>query len=152
MFFSLTADELKDICDVRVCLEVPALKSSFRKNPQALKDTLEDIVDLMKKMRNRGKDAEYLDLDTRFHQALFDCSGNRFLNDAFQTISHKMAALRNRLGSHPDHMDKSFSEHVEILSRIKDDALDEAVDILINHIGRKDGSYWKLATESNSMH
>lgn len=82
-----------------------------------------------------------------FHQTLFDCSGNRFLNDAYHTIAQKMAALRNRLGRHPDPLAKSYREHQEICAAIF--ARDEAAaqGILGSHIIRKEGSYWKMATK-----
>ena len=143
--FTLTAKELEDICSVRVCLEVAALRASVAKNPAAFKAALADLVATMEQLREAGDDAGYLAADTQFHQLLFDHADNHFLNDAYQTIASKMAALRTRLGNHPDHMAKSFREHGEIAQLAAVGDVERAVDTLIRHIGRKEGSYWELA-------
>tara|TARA_R100000655_G_scaffold87966_1_gene128259 strand:+ start:95 stop:403 length:309 start_codon:yes stop_codon:yes gene_type:complete len=97
--------------------------------------------------REAHEDSIYLQLDTQFHQCFFDTADNRFLNDAYQTIAHKTAALRNRLGRHPDHLAKSFIEHRAILEAVQAEDVPSALSILKQHIDRKEGSYWRLATE-----
>ncbi len=143
--FTLTAKELEDICSVRVCLEVTALRASIANNPKAFTAALAETVATMERLRAAGDDAGYLAEDTRFHQLLFDHADNAFLNDAYQTIASKMAALRIRLGHHPDHMAKSFKEHREIAELAAKGDVAAAVNVLISHIGRKEGSYWELA-------
>lgn len=145
--FELKPDELAKLCDARVCLETAALRSALRHEPEGLSERLHDIVDRMRKARDQGDDSAYLALDTEFHQSLLECSGNSFLNDAYQTIAQKMAAIRNRLGRHPNHMSKSFDEHVGLAAAVEDRAAEKSVDILIKHIDRKEGSYWDLATQ-----
>jgi DNA-binding GntR family transcriptional regulator len=142
--FTMGSNELRKICDVRVCLEPAAMRAAFEHAPRHLIDTLRKIVAEMTKARNKGQDRLYLQLDSQFHQALFDLSGNSFLNDAFQTIASKMAALRNRLGAHPDHMAKSFAEHGRMVELLSLGELEEAIGTLIEHIGRKEGSYWNI--------
>ena len=114
--------------------------------PEALAKDLGACVNDMGRAREAGNDSRYLAADTRFHQILFDRADNRFLNDAYQTIASKMAALRNRLGNHPEHMSKSFDEHQRMVDCLKAGDVDAAEDILIKHIGRKEGSYWRLAS------
>ncbi len=144
--FSLGTDELAKICDVRVCLETTALRFAFAADADRLHECLTDCTNAMTATRSKKDDEAYLREDTRFHQCLFDCANNRFLNDAYQAIAAKMAALRHRLGRHPDHMAKSYMEHLEIAQAIADGDLKRAEKILKFHIGRKEGSYWQLAT------
>lgn len=148
--FSLEPRELAKLCDARVCLETAALREAIRLNPDALHEDLAGCVDDMTKARDRNDDSAYLAADTVFHQCLFDHSDNRFLNDAYQAISKKMAALRNRLGRHPEHMAKSYREHIELTDAVKRRDLDEALEILKSHIDRKEGSYWNEATVSEN--
>lgn len=61
-------------------------------------------------------------------------------------IAPKMAALRNRLGRHADHMEKSYLEHIEIASAVGQGDRDQVLELLKPHIGRKEGSYWLSAT------
>lgn len=146
--FSLEPAELAKLCDARLSLESAALGYAMQADRAALAERLSACVDEMSKARAAEDVALYLKLDSSFHQILFDCADNRFLNDAYQTIAQKMAALRNRLGRHPDHMAKSYREHQEICQAIS--AGDEAAaqEILRLHIGRKEGSYWEMATEN----
>ncbi len=146
--FELQPDELAKLCDARVCLETAALRSALAHEPKGLSDKLHDIVERMRDARKRKDDSEYLALDTEFHQSILEFSGNVFLNDAYQAIAQKMAAIRNRLGRHPDHMAKSFDEHVGLLAAVDKGETEESVGILIKHIDRKEGSYWDLATQA----
>lgn len=140
--FTPDQDVLRDICDTRVCLECGAMQLAFSKKRKKLVGGLSIIVRRMLAAREKQDDKTYLHLDTDFHQHLVDATGNPFMNDAYQTIASKMAALRNRLGSHPDHMEKSFREHILIVERLEANDIDGATEVLVSHIGRKEGSYW----------
>jgi len=144
--FTLRKDELAKICDARTCLEVAALEYAIKRNPGPLYEALAGSVARMSQARKDANTAAYLSEDTRFHQHFFDFADNRFLNDAYQAIAAKMAALRNMLGDHPDHMSKSFAEHETIVDAVRDRDFPTAAAILRTHIDRKEGSYWKLAT------
>ncbi|UWQ90877.1 GntR family transcriptional regulator [Rhodobacteraceae bacterium M382] len=148
--FNLEPYELAKLCDARVCLETTALTHAIRERPEDLAKALGACLDRMTAAREVGDDVEYLALDTLFHQCFFDCSDNRFLNDAYQTIALKMAALRNRLGHHPDHMAKSYREHLELVECVKARDTQKALEILTAHIDRKEGSYWNDVTEDKS--
>ena len=145
--FNLEPDELAKLCDARVCLESTALTQAILERPRELHKALSECVERMTAARNAGDDAEYLAQDTLFHQCFFDSADNRFLNEAYQTIALKMAAVRNRLGRHPDHMAKSYREHGELVNAIDERNTNKALKILKSHIDRKEGSYWIEATE-----
>ncbi|NQZ32392.1 MAG: GntR family transcriptional regulator [Oceanospirillaceae bacterium] len=145
--FSLAPNELAQLCDARTCLETAALTSAIQTNPDLLERDMEECTNAMTVARDNHDDSEYLRLDSIFHQLMFDCSGNRFLNDAYQTISQKMSAIRNRLGRHPDHMLKSYREHLNILTAVKDRNIDLALSTLRSHIDRKEGTYWSMETK-----
>lgn len=149
--FNLEPEELAKLCDARVCLETTAMTIAMQANSEALHAALSDCVSKMKAAREAADDAAYLHLDTVFHQCLFDCADNRFLNDAYQTIALKMAALRSRLGHHPDHMAKSYREHIELVQCVEEGNIQKALDVLKLHIDRKEGSYWSDATSMDSL-
>lgn len=144
--FNLKPAELAKLCDARVCLETTALAEAIKANPDRLHASLADCVAKMEVARKKDDVNGYLALDTEFHQFFFDCADNRFLNDAYQAIAQKMAALRNRLGRHPDHMAKSFDEHRQIAGAVAERDTDAALAFLRSHIDRKEGSYWSVAT------
>ena len=148
--FSLEPAELAKICDVRVCLETTAMRMAMQHDPKGLAESLAACAERMIAARAKHDDRAYLSEDTVFHQKLFDHSGNRFLDDAYQTIAAKMAALRNQLGNHPEHMTKSFEEHKRMAAFIGEGGTEAAIGVLIDHIGRKEGSYWIMASEDGA--
>lgn len=142
--FDLSAEEFREICDCRTELETAALRLAMTRDGPALAARLAELVDRMSQARAAGRVRDYLRLDRDFHQALFDLCGNRYLAASHALIAGQMAALRSRLGTDAAHMQKSFQEHGEIAGHVAagDDA--RARDLLIGHIGRKEGSYWAL--------
>ena len=144
--FTVSMAELSAICDVRVVLETGGLRLACEHDRASLAAALGRVVAKMAAAREAGDDRGYLGLDAAFHQALIDGAGNAYLAQAYQTIAPRMAALRNRLGDHPDHMAKSFDEHRRITALIAEGDAAEAEAVLIAHIGRKEGSYWSLSS------
>lgn len=144
--FKLAPHELAQLCDARACLETEALIQAFKSNPGELHKRLSACVEQMEDARAQNDDTRYLAQDTQFHQHFFDCAQNKFLNDAYQTIAPKMAAIRNKLGRHPEHMEKSFREHLELAELARAGDIDRALTVLKSHIDRKEGSYWSAET------
>ena len=145
--FELRGHELAKLCEVRVKLETAALEWAMAEKRESLAEALAVRMATMTSAREQGDDAAYLREDTRFHQTIVDEADNRFLADAYQTIAAKTAALRNRLGGHPDHMAKSYAEHIAISAAVAAGDRREAERVLILHIGRKEGSYWTLLAD-----
>ena len=144
--FSLSPHQLAMLCDARVCLERTALATAIEQNADELYQQLNDVVNKMTAALDSDNVKEYLSLDAAYHQCLFDCSKNCFLNDAYQAISQKMAAIRYRLGDHPEHIKKSYKEHCELAKAVKKEDLKLSLKILGRHIDRNQGSYWRVAT------
>jgi len=93
----------------------------------------------------RNKDArQYSRFDGDFHQTLFSLAANPYLTAAGQAFSAKVAAVRNRLGAQPEHMAKSYAEHVELLALLERAEVGLAVDLLERHIRYKGESFWSV--------
>ena len=112
---------------------------------------LSDIVDEMRNVRRAGDTQTYLSLDTAFHEAIIDASGNPYFIRAYGWISGKMAALRKRLGRDPHHMAKSMEEHDQIARLVHRRAFRQVEKILIGHIFRKEGSYSNLLLSESAL-
>lgn len=142
--FTMDHEELGQICDTRVIFETGAFRQAFEKNAEGLLSALRTISQQMTEAMERQDSKTYLLLDTHFHQAIVDSADNRYLNEAYQTIASKMAALRNRLGGHPAHMEKSYREHLEMVELLAARDCTAFLEVLVAHIGRKEGSYWNV--------
>ncbi len=147
--FELQPGELNRLCELRFALEPSAVQLALEDPESALSDVLDRIVTDMQKAQAEGRVRDYLALDTDFHDAIIAASGNEYFKSAYALIGAKMAALRNRLGSDPHHMEKSMREHIEIAEAIRSRNLISAVGILVRHIARKEGSYWEHLDSEN---
>ncbi len=139
--FTLREDELAAICDCRTILETSAVRMAVDRQRPALARALTAITKQMEQVWDTDA-ATYRHLDTAFHQCFFDHCNNQYLAEAYQLISGKMAALRTRLSSSPDHVRKSYDEHVQMTTLIQQGDVESAITILEGHIGRRQGSYW----------
>jgi DNA-binding GntR family transcriptional regulator len=141
--FELRAGELNQLCELRFALEPAAVQLALDNPSSTLASDLSAVVETMKQAQAEGRVRDYLALDTAFHDTIIAASGNPYLSSAYALIGAKMAALRNRLGSDPHHMEKSMREHGEIADAIGARDLSRASRILVGHIARKEGSYWE---------
>ncbi|MEX2519166.1 MAG: GntR family transcriptional regulator [Paracoccaceae bacterium] len=142
--FSMGRDELIQICDVRLMLEAGALRLGMERDRNGLHKALATRLERMEQARERGDAKSYLRLDADYHQALIEGAGNLYLEECYQAIGPRMAALRNKLGVDPDSMTKSYAEHRHITAHIGADEAGAAIRMLTTHIGRKEGSYWNI--------
>ncbi len=140
--FRADAKKIKDLCDVRSALEPMALRFALQRNPADFAASLQEIVGAMTAAREAGDTSAYLRLDNRFHACFFAHCDNAFLAEAYNTLAAKMAALRTRLGTDPGHMKKSYEEHKAMARAVAERRVEDALEILEGHIGRKEGSYW----------
>jgi DNA-binding GntR family transcriptional regulator len=141
--FELQPGELNRLCELRFALEPAAVQLALEDEKSSLPDDLDRIVAAMKKAQGEGRVRDYLAMDTAFHESIIAASGNDYFKSAYALIGAKMAALRNRLGSDPHHMEKSMREHGEIADAIRARDLARASNVLVRHIARKEGSYWE---------
>lgn len=147
--FSIEKSDLAKLCDARICMEAYCLKAGIAENAEELHQALGNCLEAMSSARKLGDDSHYLDLDAEFHQLIVSSANNPFISDAYQIIAPRMAALRHRLGQHPDHMVKSYQEHQALCAAVGERDLPLALQILARHIDRKEGNYWsKLASDA----
>jgi DNA-binding GntR family transcriptional regulator len=139
--FTLGEQELAAICDCRTILETAALRMGMERQRPALAKSLSAVTGQMEKVWDSDA-ATYRRLDTAFHQCFLDHCNNQYLAEAYQLISGKMAALRTRLSLSPDHVRKSYDEHLHMTKLVQDGDVDSAIPVLEGHIGRRQGSYW----------
>jgi DNA-binding GntR family transcriptional regulator len=142
--FLLGPRDVDHICDLRCGLEKMALALAMQDARQELSSRLSEAAQRMNQAIEAADISEYLRLDSAFHQAVFDCAGNVFLNDAYQTIATKMAALRTRLATRPDYLRKGLGEHWRLCELVRSGDLEGALSVLEEHVSRKEDSFWHL--------
>ncbi len=145
--FTLSQQEVVEICEVRQALETSALKAAIKRNPRAFAEALAAIVQRMDKARARGDVKAYLNEDTAFHLAFFAHCGNGLMAQNYDLFVGKIAALRTHLAHKPQHTELSFREH-EIMrdAAIRGDS-PAALAVLDVHIARTKETYSEGVTD-----
>lgn len=133
--FSPTREEIEELCDFRTLLEVQAVRLSMARAPHALVADLERVVDGMRRTEEDSREAGRR-LDSQLHQLFISHCGNRYLAEAYATISLQVEALRFRFMETTVFRQKAFAEHVEMLDRLRAGKVSRAVTILAEHIAR----------------
>ncbi|MDO6800715.1 GntR family transcriptional regulator [Shimia thalassica] len=134
--FTLTAEQLHQLCVYRLTLETAAIEMAMTTDPSGLVKRLQSICEDMSSAREAEDFEGYLKLDRVFHDAFFEFSGNQFLREGYRGVSHKVATLRTYLSLAPLRVDKSFSEHVKIAELLKATRVQEAIEVLGEQIDR----------------
>lgn len=139
--FTLSAEEIREMCELRQALEAGALKLAMQRNPDALLRSLANVIGQMTASLAVGDIRGYLAADTLFHLRLLEHCGNSHLLETYRMHVGKIAALRTHLAQKPQHTDKSFHEHKVILDLLGKGDVAASLDILDQHIDRTKRTY-----------
>lgn len=132
--FTLSSEEVRELCELRFGLESLAINSAIMKNQIDYSSNLANVVKRMDSHDEFDNVSEYLRLDVEFHQLAFNYSNNRYLAQAYKMIEGKIAALRTHLAVLHEMTGKTLSDHHDILEAVTKDDADTAISILDKHI------------------
>lgn len=139
--FTLSASEIRDICELRQALECAALRHAMNRNPAPLLASLRAVVSRMQTARDKGDLKAYLAADTDFHLRFLESCGNVYLLETYNLNLGKIAALRTHLAHKPQHTKMSFDEHVDMVDLLARGEVNEAIAVLDRHIARTRTTY-----------
>jgi len=146
--FSLTRDQVDEICRFRELIEVSALGLGMQARHAELVSGLEANVRLMAKAQDRGDWPSIPLLDQAFHQVILAHCENSYLKQAYQLIDSKIRALRSRLPEENDRVGHCQENHAAIVRLIRDGNVERAQQALALHIRDTRDSY----VEASSLH
>lgn len=134
--FSLSNEEVEQICDFRQAIETAAFELAIARNPEELANDMDDVVEKMAEAQNKGKIATYLALDTTFHDLIFKHCQNDYLAASYERYEGKIAALRTHLSDLPQHTQLSFDEHKKLAQAVRKKDEKKIRRLLAEHIDR----------------
>ena len=112
-------EELVDIYKIRMRLEGLASAEATRRISDEDKQRLREAVELSEFYITK-KDAEHLkELDSEFHNVIYKASGNRLLCKTLSELHRNIQFYRKKSLAVADRLEKSVTEHREILSAIE---------------------------------
>jgi DNA-binding GntR family transcriptional regulator len=123
-------------------LEKAALEFAFKRNRRRLFAKLEKNIASMRAAVNAGDGVKYREFDEQFHKTFFEFCDNSYLRNSYSLMEARIAALRVYVTiPRPSEVDSSYSEHVLIVSHLKDGDLAQALNVLEVHISRAGALY-----------
>ncbi|MBS4034419.1 MAG: GntR family transcriptional regulator [Ignavibacterium sp.] len=101
-------------------------------------DQIGEIIDINKKMasiaQSKKKDYKaFLELNSIFHQKIYECSGNLKLSRMINTLRNQTLRYNYIYLSLLSHLDESVLEHFEIVNALKNRKPDEAEAVVKKH-------------------
>lgn len=145
--FTLTEEEVEQICDFRMTIEFAAFQLALALNPDALASDMANVVNDMTEAMEAGEVHAYLDLDTAFHRIAFRHCGNEYLSASYERYEGKIAALRTHMAALPEHTKLSFKEHIDLQKACEKKDLKALKSILEEHVARTRDSYVQAISE-----
>ncbi len=99
---------------------------------------IDELIALNKKMeaiaQAKNKDYKtFLELNSAFHQKIFECSGNTKLNKMINTLRNQTLRYNYIFLSLLSHLEESVAEHYDIISALKKRKPDEAETYVKKH-------------------
>ncbi len=137
MVTGLSMRDLEDIYEVRVSLEVLALKKSIdiinRKDLKLMKLELSGILESYK--NGKAPDIDYINsVDERFHNLIVDNTPNKYVKTLMNSIKNKIAYYRREAYVLTDTGRESADYHYRILEAIEENNFELASNLLQEHI------------------
>jgi DNA-binding GntR family transcriptional regulator len=139
--FSLTPEEVDEICRYRELVEVAALGLAMQASLKELVAALDANVAAMKRAHTKNDLRAIPILDQAFHQAIVDHCDNAYLKQAYLLASSKITALRARLPEENERVDHCQENHAAIVRLVRTGRIANAQKALALHIRDTRDSY-----------
>ena len=132
----ITMDDLIDTYRIRMRLEGLASSMAAKRLTEEDKRILTESVELSEFYTGKNDHEKLKELDTNFHSAIFRASGNRMLYRILSELHRNIRTYRKLSLTIPGRLEKSISEHKEILEALLAGDGDRADVLTSLHIER----------------
>jgi len=146
----ITSKEIEELYEIREALEILAMRAAVRNARQEDWAHLEQI--LLKKEKDSEKPKNHLFKDAhKFHEEIARISGNQTLQHMLDTVSDKIYRLHWMDIFFADRGKKSHQEHLEILKRLKQGKVEEAIAATQRHLRHSKESILHLLNRKKDL-
>ena len=130
----VTKDDVIDTYKIRIRLEGLASRLCAELIDKEKIGKLCEVVELSEFYISKSNTEKIKELDTEFHQIIYEATGNRMLAKILGDLHKKIKVYRKASLSVGERVEKSVKEHREILEAIKKGDGDEAERLTSIHI------------------
>lgn len=130
---SYTADDLRDMYEVRIALESHAARLLAAHATTGRLDELARMIDAAAvSIELSGSPAYPHNLD--FHRLLVRLTGNQHLEDQATAVDRKLQLARIRSGHLPERAPEALAEHRRVLQALAAHDADQAAELMTGHL------------------
>lgn len=126
-----TAEEIKDLLEIRNLLEDLALQKLQHAASGHLFERMEQIIQAMEQPEIAVK--EYARLNYEFHYELILASKSDVIKNTYSRLGTPLLSLQTMSFEAQEHIKKSLDEHKRIVRLFREGAMDEARKLLAKH-------------------
>lgn len=140
----VSLQDMQDIYEMRSVLEGLCARRAAARITSLQIEILEEVLYLTEFHMERGHMEQMADLDSKFHEILYEAGGSRVLAHTLKDYHHYLERVRRVSLSDPKRARESNKEHWEILRAMKKrdgQKAEEAADIHMNNTIQNIASY-----------
>lgn len=138
---NLSPREVAQLTRFRELIESAAIGEAMALDREALASRLQANLQALHAAQAEREVARVRALDTDFHEAIVECSGNAYLARSYALIAFKVRALRARLPEQTRPVDDCHASHDLILQAVTQGDVPTAQRRLAEHIRSTEQSY-----------
>lgn len=130
---TISAEDVKEIFDLRGALECLALRSSFSSIDRKRLTEMRRLFENCRKDIKEGKIDGFIKLDEEFHRFIVTTSGNQRLIKIMENLDDQIRLARLKSFSVPGRVEKALKEHLEMIDAILAADVEKAEKIILQH-------------------
>ena len=130
----VSEQDLVDIYEIRLRIEGYATHLCAERITAEQLNELKEIVALQEFYTERGGAASIRDMDSRFHELVYQYCGSEVLQSTLSDLHHKVQRYRKLSVEHPERAHVAVKEHADILRALEQHDGNEAERLTILHI------------------
>lgn len=130
----ISTDDIKDIYTIRIAIEgISAMWAAERIGEEQIKE-LENLVELQEFYSAKNEILQIVQLDTKFHEIIYDGSGSRTLHDTLKSFHTHVKRARETSFLSAGRTKTAVEEHREIFEAIASHNGQLAKELMETHI------------------
>lgn len=126
-----SSEETKDIIEIRCFLENMAVEKLRNKKYDSYLQNMEEIIKKTKSIKNQSN--EYAELNYQFHEQLITASESEVIKTNYARLGNILLTIQNVAFMKADDINKSISEHEQLVKYLYQNNIDKAKKLLDDH-------------------
>lgn len=135
------ADFVRDLFDVRAAAEALACRLAAGRGSKEAAKNGPKLIEEGRKAEREGSVAKLIAADKKFHEFLYDTSGNRLIKETMQPYWAHLRRIMGEVLMRDETPRRIWDEHEAILQAVIKGNADKAEDLARNHITKAAGIF-----------